>query len=437
MDIKLLMTDIGLSLLQAQDPDPSKPYNGPTKKPEKLDEEMDSRFQDWSSTNGRIEMSSVIDSVPKGAAKIKADIEEKAVLQSVRDKVEQLDLKEVSFFPNFKTGPLIGKARFGQNLETILNSSAERDIFLNAFNLPGLNAPDTDWKKHMNKHRREHDLVMVLGVFKLLMLIEVKGGAPGNFGKQFRCFKDYMERSHGTFLDNVHFLPVLARSIDVSNLCKDYQFAIQNVAGNVGSPSLETWWDTYLPPQNQMGVVPDEMTPLLKRMLMTSSLVLTSLPQQLSSLTPDSHLIILRKCQWDLFASRPAFAVIQGDAKTGKSMALEIGLALLGGEQSSRILISMEDEYNFQNVIRKSFFNNSGIAFRCYEKLADIQLGTLDDDSLICIDDFPAEDLKKQDVQNSLKALKAKSKYLWLAMKKPSKSCEQDSKSLEFNFVQF
>ena len=47
MDIKLLMTDVGLTLLQVQDLDPAVPYNGPTDNPDKLDEEMELRFQDW------------------------------------------------------------------------------------------------------------------------------------------------------------------------------------------------------------------------------------------------------------------------------------------------------------------------------------------------------------------------------------------------------
>jgi hypothetical protein len=131
---------------------------------------------------------------------------------------------------------------------------------------------------------------MILGAFKLLMLIEVKGGKPGNFETQFRCCKKYMERSHGTFLNNIEFRPVLARNIAVAQLCDQFQFDIPNIVGN---SSFDTWWQNTLP-QKQKGVGPDEMTPLLKRLLMTSSLVLTSLPQQLSSATPDSHLIILR-----------------------------------------------------------------------------------------------------------------------------------------------
>ena len=47
MNVKSLMTQLGLTLLEAQNPDPSVPYNGPTKDPEKLDEELEKRFKDW------------------------------------------------------------------------------------------------------------------------------------------------------------------------------------------------------------------------------------------------------------------------------------------------------------------------------------------------------------------------------------------------------
>ena len=139
--------------------------------------------------------------------------------------------------------------------------------------------------------------MLVFGAFELLLLIEVKGGdKPGNFETQFRCYKEYMERSHGDHLGNLNFLPVLARhgKTAVDQLCSRFQFDIPSQDADLQSnSSFDSWWQTFLP-QDQKAIPADEMTPLLKRMLMTSSLVLTSLPQQLSQATPESHLIILR-----------------------------------------------------------------------------------------------------------------------------------------------
>merc|ERR1711892_193910 len=172
-------------------------------------------------------------------------------------------------------------------------------------------------------------------------------------------------------------------------------------------------------------------------MLLTSSLVLTSLPQTFSQVTPNSHLIILSKNQWHLFAARPSFAVIEGEPTTGKSMALELGLALLGGDQSCRILISLKEEGHVQNVLRKSFFNDSGIDFKCYENIVDIPLETFSNDSIIAIDDFPAEDLLKPGVGAKLTAIKNNSTHFWIVLKGSTNSCEKDSTSLGSTFVKF
>ena len=97
-------------------------------------------------------------------------------------------------------------------------------------------------------------------------------------------------------MDNLTFLPVLARHCKtaVAQLCDQYQFDIPSeFEDSQSKSSFESWWKTYLPEQ-ETDAEPVEVIPLLKQMLLTSSLVLTSLPQQLSLATLDSHLIILR-----------------------------------------------------------------------------------------------------------------------------------------------
>jgi len=268
-----------------------------------------------------------------------------------------------------------------------------------------------------------HSAVLIFGDFSWIVQVETKGGKrEGNVGKQFKNFKKYMERTYGSLLEDLDFVPVLAKNqyTVTGTMCDAYVINIDETQEKFNC-WLESSRKQLVEPKGEMV----RFKELVKRLLMTTSLVLTSLPQQLSQNTPDSHLILLRDCQWDLLSMRPNFAVIQGNEQTGKSMALELGLAFLGGESSCRFLVSMGEYGSVQNGFRSAFFKDSDITFVCYQEPNKTTMDILKDvlkivnekkstDFILCIDDFPKKDL--DNAKSLLNKLMEKSKYLWMVV---------------------
>merc|ERR1719186_2213824 len=89
---------------------------------------------------------------------------------------------------------------------------------------------------------------------------------------------------------------------------------------------------------------------LVARLLEMSALTLTSVVD-CSSQISDSHLKLLRGSQRNLLAARPKLAVIKGKAETGKSAALEFGLAFVKTtvKSYSRFLVSLAEYGSAQN----------------------------------------------------------------------------------------
>jgi len=267
-----------------------------------------------------------------------------------------------------------------------------------------------------------HPSVVIFGDFSWIVQVETKGGnTQGNVEEQFDNFKNYMERTYGTLLENLDFVPVLAKnqSTATGKMCDDYVIDIE-----FNIDQFNCWLESSRKQLVEQKGKMVNFKELVKRLLMTTSMVLTSLPQQLSQNTPDSHLILLRDCQWDLLSTRPNFAVIHGIKTTGKSMALELGLAFLGGKSSHRYLVSMGEHESVQNVFRSAFFN-SDITFMCYQEPNETSMDILKDilkivnekqstDIIICIDDFPMKDL--DNARSLLNKLMDKSKHLWMVV---------------------
>eukprot|EP00092_Neocalanus_flemingeri_P012618 GFUD01013599.1.p1 GENE.GFUD01013599.1~~GFUD01013599.1.p1 ORF type:complete len:459 (+),score=68.80 GFUD01013599.1:55-1431(+) len=379
-----IVTILGISLLPFQ--------AEPTDNPAEIDKEMENLYTDWrcQTNNGIIEMT------PAKKTGSQSSLEEEKVLQLFRNKL--VDLENVAIFPNFKPGPLINRTAFGVNLDNILQTPEKKETLFRAFNLnvDEVTASDPNWRKQINKNRQEKDLVIIFGCFSFVLQVETKGGRrQGNVEQQFRTFKAYLERTHGTLLKNLKFLPVLAKhpETQVGQLCKDYLLDISSSADQFGQ-----WWKNFLHLEAQAEASTESFEKLVKRMLMTSSLVLTSLPQQLSQNSPDSHLIILRKGQWRLLSAPPQFAVIQGNPTTGKSLAVELGLAFLCTEESCGSLVSLGEYSSVQNEIRSHHFMSTDISFICYQNatqtptdLLQIMKETQSQDSIICFDNFPLE----------------------------------------------
>ena len=170
-----------------------------------------------------------------------------------------------------------------------------QEILVRVFKLNVDGQPGEDWRRQINKNRRENDLVMVLHTScNRIVHVETKGGqSQGNAEKQFRMLKKWMELHHGAFLTNSVYVPILAKhkNTGTAPLCDGFKLDI-----DTEDVDFDHWWNDFqylvdpIPPQASQ----EEFEYLVKRLLMNSSLVLTSLAQQLSQNTPESFLIILR-----------------------------------------------------------------------------------------------------------------------------------------------
>eukprot|EP00092_Neocalanus_flemingeri_P007240 GFUD01007819.1.p1 GENE.GFUD01007819.1~~GFUD01007819.1.p1 ORF type:complete len:462 (+),score=70.07 GFUD01007819.1:51-1436(+) len=433
-----IVTILGISLLPFQAEH--------TDNPAEIDKEMENLYTDWrcQTNNGIIEMT------PPKKTGSQSSLEEEKVLQLFRTNLDLENLENVAIFPNFKPGPLINRTAFGVNLDNILQTPERKETLFRAFNLNVDEVTGSDWRKQINKNRQEKDLVIIFGCFSFVLQVETKGGIrQGNVEQQFRTFKAYLERTHGTLLKNLKFLPVLAKhpETQVGQWCTDY---LLDISSSVSQ--FSQWWENFLPIEVQAEASTESFEKLVKRMLMISSLVLTSLPQQLSQNSPDSHLIILRKGQWRLLSAPPQFAVIQGNPTTGKSLALELGLAFRCTEESCGSLVSLGEYSSFQNEIRSDHFMSTDITFICYQnatqtptdllQIMKTKQETQSKDSIICFDDFPLEDLKNPDVRNQIRNLMEKSRNLWIVVDDSPSSFDledwkEDWKALGFTFLQF
>ena len=135
--------------------------------------------------------------------------------------------------------------------------------------------------------------VLVLGDLSVIAQVEVKGGnSQGNVEQQFQTFRDYLERSHGTYLQDLSYVPVLAKHTTTKTskqFCEKYELNIKS-----STAEFESWWQNFMQQEFNSEISQDKFEDIVKRLIMMSSLVLTSLPMEITMSSPDSHLIILR-----------------------------------------------------------------------------------------------------------------------------------------------
>merc|ERR1719228_2722489 len=98
---------------------------------------------------------------------------------------------------------------------------------------------------------------------------------------------------------------------------------------------------------------------------------------ELTQTSPDSHLIILRPQQWKLiWNSRPRRALIHGPYSSGKSMALELGLAFASSDKPL-CLVSFAKFGNAQNILRSFHYEGTDIKLFYPEKVSEGSLQVL------------------------------------------------------------
>ena len=135
--------------------------------------------------------------------------------------------------------------------------------------------------------------VLVLGDLSVIAQVEVKGGnSQGNAEEQFQTFRDYLERSHGTFLQDLSYVPVLAKNTTTNTgkqNCEKYELNITS-----STAEFESWWQDLMDKEFNSEISQVKFEDIVKRLIMMSSLVLTSLSMEITMNSPDSHLIILR-----------------------------------------------------------------------------------------------------------------------------------------------
>ena len=172
-----------------------------------------------------------------------------------------------------------------------------------------LNLPLTasNWKSEINKARREMDLALVIQDISLVVQVETKGGDKksdeGKAVNQVEEGKKYFERNHGKYLKDFTFLPVLSMPSALLEVtwpkekaanCKEYY------ARDSDFPAFSAWWNDLLVKAAANGCTmagsanQAEYENLLRRLILHSSLALTSLYQQRSILVTNTHLIVLR-----------------------------------------------------------------------------------------------------------------------------------------------
>ena len=136
-------------------------------------------------------------------------------------------------------------------------------------------------------------LVLVLGNYMKIGHVEVKGGkGQGNVQKQFETFLDYLERTHGPYLEQLCYVPVLAKNAKTQThkqLCGKHMLDIES-----SEEEFQNWWDTSLQLENNSEASDEKFKEIVKRLIMMASLVLTSFPMELTQTCVDSHLIMLR-----------------------------------------------------------------------------------------------------------------------------------------------
>ena len=173
-----------------------------------------------------------------------------------------------------------------------------------ALNLP---LTDSNWKREINKARREMDLAFVIQDISLVVQAETKGGDiksdEGKAVNQVEEGKKYFEKNHGKFLKDFTFLPVLSMPSarlektwpkEKAANCKEYY------ARDSDFPAFSAWWNDLLVKAAANGcriqgsADQADYENLLRRLILHSSLAFTSLYQQRSNLMTDTHLIVLR-----------------------------------------------------------------------------------------------------------------------------------------------
>ena len=166
-----------------------------------------------------------------------------------------------------------------------------------------LNIPLTsDWQKEINMSRHEIDLLMVLKDISGVVQVETKGGKKSSEEKavaQVEWGKQYLEKTHGTHLHNFSFRPALCMPNPALGMqryqaanCPEFYILNDDL---INSTTFETWWSNFTSKTGSQTSAPeDEYKVLVRRLILHSSLALTSLYQQLSTLLRDTHLIMLR-----------------------------------------------------------------------------------------------------------------------------------------------
>ena len=167
-----------------------------------------------------------------------------------------------------------------------------------------INIPLTDkWKAEINRERLERDLAVIVQNPSLLIQAETKSGksGDGDASTQVEKGKRYFEDIHGSYLSNFTFVPAISMPDPVNQVnlkphqadnCLEYYLRDANFQGN--SAEVQ-WWSSLKSKTEPHGSASqDEYEDIVKRLILHSSLTLTTLPQQLSRQTHLCHLIVLR-----------------------------------------------------------------------------------------------------------------------------------------------
>ena len=186
-----------------------------------------------------------------------------------------------------------------------------QDIFSTALNI---NPPLTsDWRREINRTIRETDLITVVKDPSVVIQAETKSGVKSYEGKaelQLKKGKTYFESNHGQDLTAFTFLPVISlpdpsgnlRPNQAANCLEYYLWDADFQAFSQNNTKVQTWFNNLKRKTNPNSPASqDQYETLVKRLTLHSALTLTTLPQQISVNSPDSHLVILRSGSSFLF----------------------------------------------------------------------------------------------------------------------------------------
>jgi len=288
------------------------------------------------------------------------------------------------------------------------------------------------------------------------MMIEVKGGNQENFRKkqvpkffeQAEKFQEYMKLRHGTHLQNVLFYPVLAKLAEVKTnvLCSDFKFDIpclNNDSQTLNMESIEKWWDENpsLSSSEDESLSAARVEEILKSLIFDTSLALMSLPSQLTRNSPDTLIILLRRCQWALLAGRPKNVIVFGAESTGKSTALELGMARIGEVTTKKMVIACGSR-ELQTQLRKELYEGTISVEECAKENMEQIIKALEkiDTSLnfVAIDDMSVSELKHLDVKEKLKEKMKIVDFLWIVVNTTQEAELEDvSRELGFQCMKF